>query len=102
MGISLISIYHRHKNRLMVHMSISTMGIMLNEENHLRIFGGCACIPCNITDKREALARDNDDKMDLLCKYQVKDQIRDPTNDVPLLCQGPKMKMYRPISYRMV
>lgn len=86
----------------MVHMSISTMGIMSNEENHLRIFGGCAWIPCIITDKREALARDNDDKTDLRCKYQVKDQIKVPTNDVPLLCQGPKMNMYRPISYGMV
>ena len=26
----------------MVHMSVSTMGIIPNEENHLRILGGCA------------------------------------------------------------
>lgn len=41
MGAPSIPIY-RHKNRLMVHMSISTMGIIPNEENHLGIFGGCA------------------------------------------------------------
>ena len=62
----------RHKNRLMVHMSISTMCIIPNGENHLRIFGGCASIPCIIIDKRETFVRDNDDKPDLYANTGLK------------------------------
>lgn len=56
----------------MVHMSISTMYIILNGENHLGIFGGCASIPCITTDKRETLVRDNDDKADLYVNTGLK------------------------------
>lgn len=55
----------RHKIRLMVHMSTSTTGIFPNEENHLRILGGCALDPMHSYRQEGGTSKGHDNKTNL-------------------------------------